>query len=150
MFHVIYYFQVIRIYIKREAPISWPCKTMQLNPWKPFGWSIFHSKLSAGIFLGGKWNSGFSEWSGGYLCQSEHHSLFRADRSSQWWGLPNKIHYWWAAAHNYIHDFCALSSAFVRKSIFYHSISSCIKKGSSIVQLCRRILWWGKKPSSHP
>ena len=29
---------------------------------------------------------------------------------------------------------------FVRKSIFYHSISSCIKKGSSIVQLCRRIL----------
>lgn len=59
---------------------------------------------------------------------------------------PSTIHFFGQivvhndAAHNYIHDFCALSSAFVRKSIFYHSISSCIKKGSSIVQLCRRIL----------
>ena len=36
MFHVIYYFQVIRIYIKREAPISWPCKNYAIEPMKTF------------------------------------------------------------------------------------------------------------------
>ena len=39
MFHVIYYFQAIRIYIKREAPISWPRKNYAIEPMKTF-WMV--------------------------------------------------------------------------------------------------------------